>query len=159
MFGLLSKLRRKRRKYKLTREDSLAAVPLRNPLVSWEKDEETGHVVLRVPRRDDLKMRALAYVLMLPKERRIELDEIGSFVWLSCDGKNTVMDLVRAVAERYKLSQREATLSLSEFLRGLGKRNLIAFALDEERIRRNLREEQQTKKKNRPKRRAKSRVT
>lgn len=35
------------------------------------------------------------------KIARIELDEVGSFIWLKCDGKNKSEDLVKLAQEKF----------------------------------------------------------
>jgi hypothetical protein len=50
------------------------------------------------------------------------LDEVGSFVWNLCDGEHPVSALVEALVERYKLGKREAEVSLTTYLKQLGKR-------------------------------------
>ena len=35
------------------------------------------------------------------KVAKIDLDEIGSFVWISCDGKNKVSDIIRLTEDQF----------------------------------------------------------
>jgi len=112
----------------LTRQQSLAARPLRNPAISARK-LENGDMELTVPRRKDGLGKLLALVFYIPKERRVILEGIGSEVWDLCDGERPVSQMITWLAQKHKLNPREAEVSLVEYLRTLGKRKLIAFVL------------------------------
>ncbi|WP_051272204.1 PqqD family protein [Fundidesulfovibrio putealis] len=60
-----------------------------------------------------------------PLERKLELDELGSFCWDLIDGDRTVHEMARILAERFGLPAREAELAVAAFLRELGKRGII----------------------------------
>jgi hypothetical protein len=62
-----------------------------------------------------------------PKRRKVQLDALGTQVWEWIDGERSVGDIVRAFSEAHHLSNREAELSVTAFLRMLGKRGLIAM--------------------------------
>ena len=66
-----------------------------------------------------------------PKEKKIELDKIGSIVWELCDGKRTVKDIAKILHERYKLLLSEAEISLNTYFNSLSKRGLMGFVLPE----------------------------
>lgn len=103
---------------------------MRNPAVEWDEDADASELVLTVPRRQTPTVNFIAWALGVPKERRLALDEMGSFVWRHCDGQQTVREIVEALIGRYKLSHREATVSLTTYLHTLGRRSLVAFAVD-----------------------------
>ena len=126
----LSSLIRRRKKPAFSREASFAARPVRNPAIEWDQESDADDLVLTVPRRKTRGANSVAWLLGVPSERRVQLDELGSFVWRRCDGASTVRDLIDALKVEYKLSQREATVSLTTYLQTLGKRNLVAFAVD-----------------------------
>jgi hypothetical protein len=117
-----------RRPKPLSREQSLGSIPVRNELIEAEETDD-GTVRLTIPRRDDWWVRAAARFFYVPKQRRVTLDEIGSFVWALCDGQHTVRDIIRALAARYKLHRKEAEVSVVAYLRTLAKRRLVAIAV------------------------------
>lgn len=84
---------------------------------------------MEVPRRQDRVGKLLGSIFAVPLSKKVSLDEIGSFVWQLCDGEHTVRDMATLLAKKYKLNKREAIMSLSVFLRNLGKRGLIGFAI------------------------------
>jgi len=117
-----------RRHKPLTREQSLASVPLRNEAVEVGRTD-AGDVQLSVPRRDTWWVKALARLLYVPKRRRIALDEVGSFVWELCDGRHNVRQIIQALCQRYKLHRKEAEVSVVAYLRQLAKKGLIGIAV------------------------------
>ncbi len=91
---------------------------------------EDGGIRLTIGRRTDWWARALAVVFPIPRQRHIELDAVGAEVWRLCDGENRLRDMIRALAERHKLTRAEAEWSLRTYLRDLGKRGLVGFAVE-----------------------------
>ena len=129
MSFLIDKFRgRKKPPVVLNRTQATAARPMRNPALAHHINDE-GYVVVTLPRREDTTGKLLSWVFMVPESRPIVLDEIGTLIWGLCDGKHSFADLSAALAEKYSITAREAEVSLAEFLRSLGKRGMIAFAL------------------------------
>ncbi len=62
-----------------------------------------------------------------PLMKKLGLDEMGTFTWRLIDGKKTVNGIARDFAARYGLQKREAELSVSSFIRELGRRGLLGF--------------------------------
>lgn len=112
------------------RADVLRSVPVRNTLVEWTK-EETGEVSLVIPVDQKKHVRVLIRLMKLPSKRVVALDEVGSFVWERCDGSRTFERLTAELSERFQLTRREAEASLAEFLRILGRRGMLGFAVPE----------------------------
>jgi hypothetical protein len=117
-----------RKKPKLTRRQALSALPFRNPLVTAE-NLENGEKAITIPRRNDPLARILGLIFAVPKQRRIILDVVGADIWEECDGSHTVADIIAEVAEKYRLDRKEAEVSVTAYMRQLGKRALIAFAV------------------------------
>lgn len=112
----------------LTREQSLRSVPIKNQSVE-ETKTESGEIVLYLIRRDVWWIKVLAKTFYVPKGRKISLDELGSTVWGWLDGKTNVHQVIKRFAEKYKLSKREAELSVAAYLKTLAKRGLIGIAV------------------------------
>lgn len=119
---------KKKKPLQLTREQSLASKPVRNPGVKWKK-AETGEVVLEFPVKLPRRIRFAAWLIGKKKDekptRKIELDEVGSLVWEACDGETTVANLVRKVAKAYKLPRKESEHSTTLFLKMLAERGVL----------------------------------
>ena len=120
----------RRRKPRLTPEQVLGSVPVPNKALKIER-VEGGGVKLVLARRREWWARVLAIVFPIPKERVVELDALGEQFWDLCDGKHSMRDLIRICQEEHKLTRAEAEWSLRTFLKDLGKRGVMGFAVEE----------------------------
>jgi len=102
----------------------LRTKPVRSPAIQWQ--EEDGVVVIRDLRRASGLRGYLIGFLKLPAEKTVELDELGSFVWIRCDGRTTVRQIAMAIKERFCITQAEAEASLQAFLTTLARRGYIS---------------------------------
>lgn len=110
------------------RQATLRLRPLRHPSLSSEK-RETGETILIVPQNDQVGRitRTMARWLRVPMERKVELDEVGGFVWELCDGNHTIESVVQKTSKHYKMNRREAEVSVTMFLQMLHERKFIGF--------------------------------
>ena len=118
-----------RRRPRVTPEQILGSRPVRNEGVTVE-ETENGGLRIMARRREAWWIRALGAVLPIPRERRIELDAVGKQVWEMCDGEHTLRDMTEVFQERHKLTRMEAEWSLRNYLKDLGKRNLVGFVVE-----------------------------
>ena len=119
------------KKPKMSRSKALQARPFRNPSLEYE-ELDSGEVRVILPRRRDVVGKLLTILFYVPESRPVNLDVVGAKVWLMSDGTNTVDDIAAALEDEHKLHRREAEVSLTEFLKMLGKRNMVAFAVPTE---------------------------
>lgn len=112
----------------LTREQSRKAVPVKNQSVE-EKRTEEGQVVLYLPRKERRWIKVLSKLVFVPKGRKVALDELGTAVWDWLDGETNVEQVIKKFADKYRLSKREAELSVVAYLKSLVKRGLIGIAV------------------------------
>ena len=109
----------------------LKAFPLRNQLITWEMDDK-GEASLVIPQKEKLWVKLTSKIFMLPDKRVVVLDSIGAFVWQMCDGKHTISQIIKALQKKHQLTRKEAETSLFTFIKMLGKRNFIQFAIPTE---------------------------
>jgi hypothetical protein len=97
--------------------------------MSAEVTDEGG---LRVSgkRREAWWIRLVSLVLPIPRERVFELDEVGRELWELCDGEHTLEEMIETFVDRHKLTRAEAEWSLRTYLRDLGKRGMVGFAVE-----------------------------
>lgn len=62
-----------------------------------------------------------------PMVKRIELDEMGTFVWEHIDGERSVRQIAVAFTEHYEVQPREAELSVTAFIKSIGQRGIIGL--------------------------------
>jgi len=117
----------RRRKPKVTRDEALSAKPRRLVDVEIEPNESAGgriKVPLAPPRWG-------RWVFRVPPgaTKTFELDAIGAFVWRHCDGKHTVQQIIRKLANEYQLNLREAEVPTVQFLHVLARKGLIGLSV------------------------------
>lgn len=111
-----------------TRTEALAAIPEISPAINWET-VENGEILIEYPL--PLKPFFVQLVSRFRKTReqkltkKLQLDTVGSLVWLMFDGQNDVKNIIYAVSKEKELSLQEAEVSVTTFIRELGRRGLI----------------------------------
>ncbi|MGD2038762.1 MAG: PqqD family protein [Desulfobacterales bacterium] len=114
----------------ISRAEALDRIPVKNRQIS-ENRLETGEVVIHYP----VTMRP--FFTGLAKRfggreaqiqiKKLQLDELGTSVWNLIDGDRSVRQLVKMFAETHQLEIREAEVSVTQFIRELGRRGLIGM--------------------------------
>ena len=114
----------------ISRSAALDRIPVKNRQIS-ENRLETGEVVIHYP----VTMRP--FFAGLAKRfggqeaqiqiKKLQLDELGTSVWNLMDGQRSVRQLVKIFAETHQLEIREAEVSVTQFIRELGRRGLIGM--------------------------------
>lgn len=116
---------------KIPRAQVIAARPIRNPSVTWDRavrgEDGPSLALLRIPRRRDRWGDVVARLFKLPDHRKVELDEIGSDVWEMCDGVSSVEAITKAISTKYQLNRRQSETSVTAYLRQLAERRLVAL--------------------------------
>lgn len=122
-----------RRRNRPSPQQILRLRPVRNPNVKWSRSEETGLVVIVLenhPYRSWDKM--IGKIFQIPTQRRIEMsDELSSLVWELCDGAHTVAGIAGRIAQDYKLTARQAEVSVLAFLNTLQGKRLVGIPVDQ----------------------------
>ncbi|ASJ11534.1 PqqD family protein [Thermococcus thioreducens] len=108
-------------------ENYLNLIPVRNEKIELKKID--GKYYLLVPM--DSKLDFLARKLH-GEYRRIELDEVGVYIWELCDGRRTVREIGKALKARFGNEVEPLYERLITFLIELGKRYLIEFKKTDE---------------------------
>jgi hypothetical protein len=118
----------RRRDPRVSRTEALTARPIRAVDGTVTKDDATGGAKIKVSLKHS---RWGGWLFRMPNgaSKTFELDELGSFVWESCDGKTSVHEIIRRLAKRYHLNLREAEVSTIQFLQMLARKRLIGMAI------------------------------
>jgi hypothetical protein len=122
--------KKKSKKPTLSRAEALRRIPVKNIQIT-ETRLETGEVVIRYP----VTMRPFFAGLVRRfggtevqiQMKKLQLDELGTSVWDMINGKYSVRQLVERFARTHRLEAREAEVSVTQFIRELGKRGLIGL--------------------------------
>jgi len=116
---------------RMTRLKALAFKPVKSQQVS-ETRLETGEVVIEYPLAVRPLIAAVARRLGksqqdLVQTKKLQLDALGTSVWDLVDGKHSVRRMINIFAETHRLERREAEVSVTQFIRELGKRGLLGL--------------------------------
>ncbi len=83
------------------------------------------------PRLRVLRLLAAQPVGGVRQTRRLELDPLGATLWHACAAEPRVVDLVELLMRQHQISYREAEMSVTDYVRRLGQRRLLALKLPE----------------------------
>lgn len=122
--------RRKSRGVQITREEALKSTPVKSAEVKEER-LETGEVLLTYPVTIRPWIGGLIRQFGGDADRvqlkKLHLDELGTAVWDLMDGRRSVRRVIQGFAGKYQLHIKEAEVSVTRFLRELGRRGLIGL--------------------------------
>jgi len=110
--------------------ESLACIPQHLPSINWKRTEK-GNVLIEYPL--SIKPFFLQIARRFKKEpqttltKKLQLDTLGSSVWVMIDGKSDVKTIIEKFTANSGLSQQEAEQSITTFFLQLGQRGLIAM--------------------------------
>ena len=71
--------------------------------------------------------RRLGKTLDNTRTRKLQLDALGTEVWDMVDGRRSVRRLIQIFSETHRVSTKEAEISVTRFIRELGRRGLIGL--------------------------------
>ena len=114
----------------ISRAEALDRIPVKNRQIS-ENRLDSGEVVISYP----VTMRPLFAGLarrfgqaeVQTRIKKLQLDELGTSVWNLMDGERSVRQLIKMFAGTHQLEPREAEVSVTQFIRELGRRGLIGM--------------------------------
>ncbi|MFV0439171.1 MAG: PqqD family protein [Desulfopila sp.] len=112
----------------INRAEALACIPEITSAVTW-RTLESGEILIEYPLV--LKPLLKAIFNRFNREntknlsRKLQLDTLGSQVWLFIDGHNDVADIIELFAQSSAITVQEAEQAVTTFLRELGRRGLI----------------------------------
>ncbi len=114
----------------ITRMQALECIPRQNETVQWQ-ELANGDILFSYPL--PLSRLFLALHRKFSKNpsdlptKKLQLDQMGSFVWQLIDGKKTVREIITLFTEEYKVTRQEAETAVTLFLKRLGQRNFIVL--------------------------------
>ncbi len=123
-------IRKKTEPSTIKRTEALKSTPVKNIEVTATR-LENGEVLLTYPVGMRPWMTGIVRWLGGKPDRtqtkKIQLDTLGTDVWDQLDGKRSVRQVIKQFAKKHRLHQKEAEMSVTQFLRDLGKRGIIGI--------------------------------
>ena len=113
-----------------SKRDALKCVPIKNPELV-ENEDKNGDICLTYPVKIKPWFQSIFKKVANRQsaiiKRKLQLDTLGTSVWQMIDGHMTVNDIIHAFQTEHTLNRREAEISVSAFMKELGKRGLVAM--------------------------------
>ena len=110
--------------------EALAYTPVKSLQIT-EVRMDSGEVIIEYPLVVRPWIAAVAKRLGAPQDRKqtkkLQLDAIGTSVWDLMDGNRTVRRITQIFAATHRLDKREAEVSVTRFIRELGRRGLLGL--------------------------------
>jgi len=95
------------------------STPVVTPSIQYEEDSK-GIVTILIPVKEgDKVVRTL----------KVKLDAIGSKVWKKIDGKTSFNEICQWMKNEFMITEKEAEVSLSMFIKSLADKRLVALVL------------------------------
>ncbi len=113
-----------------SRSQALQCIPKQNDTIRWE-ELDNGDILFTYPL--PLSSFFLALHRRFAKNqnnvptKKLQLDQMGSFVWMQIDGEKTVKEIILIFSKHHNITVQEAEHAVTAFLKMLGLRELIAL--------------------------------
>lgn len=107
------------------KENFVDYIPKRNALYEWELNSRNLAEVLVANR--GMYNRIAQLLFKKPKISRIELDEMGSFIWQEMDGRKTVYEIGTAVKAKFGNKAEPLYERLCEYIQILHNNRFIVY--------------------------------
>jgi len=126
----MNPFRKSKGKPAISKAEALQSTPVKNSHVS-KTQLDGGETLLTYPVTVRPWFAGLIKRLGGAKDRtrlkKLQLDPLGADVWNLLDGQRSVGSIVSRFAKKHQLHPKEAEMSVTTFLRELGKRGLIGL--------------------------------
>ena len=110
---------------KNVKENFLKKIPVHKEGLAWSQDEN-ALVTLKMQNRG-IANRLAQILLKKPKVSFIHLDEFGSFVWTSIDGKRDIIAIGELVRERFGDKAEPLYERLSQYIKTLQTNGFVTI--------------------------------
>ncbi len=116
----------KKKGLRITREQWLRSIP-RRVVEDFTRDSDGNIVIILELKPKGIVSKILNYISITPPPRykKIVLDKMGSRVWMLCDGKHSVEDIIKILVKETGFSRRNIELSIYNYLKTLIMKGLI----------------------------------
>ena len=114
-----------RKKKNSISENYLERIPMRAAHIAWSADAE-GKVTLEIENKGTFNRIAQKF-FKKPKISYVHLDETGSFVWPLLDGEKSIIELGKAVDEKFGAQAHPLYERLAKYFQILDSYGFIAW--------------------------------
>ncbi len=119
-----------KQKLQISKTEALLCAPFHNEIARWE-EQDNGDILIEypLPIKPFLKsiLQRFSNKPIPTPTKKLQLDAMGSIVWKMIDGEKNTKTIIKDFAKQYNITLQEAELSVTTFIRELGKRGLIGI--------------------------------
>jgi len=95
------------------------------PIWACEYQEQNGLITVTYKNQRPTFIEKIFFKKLAEKELKIDLDEIGSFVWKLCDGNNSVSEIINKSKQNFGEKVEPTQDRVELFIKQLKKNGLI----------------------------------
>ena len=115
------------KKRALSWEEVLGAQVVVNEAARTE--ERKNELLIVIPRRKTFWINVLSFFLVVPREKKMVLDELGAEVYHSCQKGLAVSEIIQGFEKQHNRSQDYSRQSVLLYLKNLAQRGIIGFVV------------------------------
>ena len=105
--------------------------PIRSPFVNIREEREE-ELLIELDISELKKRKLINKLIPTPNYKKILLDKLGMDVFLLCDGKHRIKDIIKEFQKEYQLTPTETEVSIKKYLMILTEKNLIGYIIPKE---------------------------
>ena len=113
----------------LSPEEVLNAKVVVNEAVRTE--EKGKELIIVVSRKKSFFINLLSFILVVPREKKVVLDELGAEVYRDCRQNLPVSEIVANFKKRHNVSEDYSRQSVMIYLKTLAQRSIVGFLIKE----------------------------
>ena len=96
-------------------------------IINWEIHPETNFVIIKKPKFKNFLLKKYLLPRLRKQNYTVNLDKIGSFVWMNIDGKVNFGDIAEKMRKEFGESVEPVDDRLGQFINSLRKYDFITF--------------------------------
>jgi hypothetical protein len=95
--------------------------------LAWETDPQSGFIIIKKPKFQNKLLKKYLLPHLKRPDFRINLDEIGSFVWNNIDGRSSLYVIAGKMQKEFTEKVEPVEERLGQFVRALYRNKFIFF--------------------------------
>ena len=123
--------KKKKISLEVNRDEYMKLKPVKSPFVSVQR-KNSDEMLIELDISELKKRKLISKLIPTPNYKKILLDKLGMDVFLLCDGKHRIKDIIKKFQEEYHMTPTETELSIKKYLMLLTERNLIGYIIPKE---------------------------
>lgn len=113
------------KKKKNNKENYLDYIPKKSQNIDWEQKEDG--LVQIIIYRNSVFEKIVRKLFFTPDKYKVDLDNLGSFIWLNIDGQKTIYEIGQLVKEKFKDDAEPLYERLIQFIQTLVNNKFAEF--------------------------------